>query len=130
MLYYSSADALLNAGNDEKPFDGFEGDFDAIIVEVDWDSPSQSERVKRRTVFSPGIEIFKDYLELYSPYVILAIMRSGATCGNRMVDFEPPRPASSRLGRVVNGVDAPVGAIPWQVRKKKKKSDIIYTSSE
>lgn len=96
------ADALLNAGNDEKPFDGFEGDFDAIIVEVDWDSPSQSERVKRRTVFSP------------------AIMRSGATCGNRMVDFEPPRPTSSRLGRVVNGVDAPVGAIPWQASIKLK----------
>jgi hypothetical protein len=45
----------------------------------------------------------------------LDYMRSSATCGRRSVNFEPPRPSSSRLGRVVNGVDAPVGAIPWQV---------------
>lgn len=42
-------------------------------------------------------------------------MRSSGSCGRRNVNFEPPRPSSTRLGRVVNGVDAPVGAIPWQV---------------
>ncbi|XP_046638059.1 urokinase-type plasminogen activator-like [Daphnia pulicaria] len=95
-------DVLVNTENEGREFDGFEGGFDAIIVEVDWDSPSVSERTKRRAAFSSDR------------------MRSSGSCGRRNVNFEPPRPSSTRLGRVVNGVDAPVGAIPWQASIKLK----------
>jgi hypothetical protein len=47
-------DVLVNTENEGSEFDGFEGGFDAIIVEVDWDSPSVSERTKRRAAFSSG----------------------------------------------------------------------------
>ncbi len=48
-----SADAQSNDG--DKSFDGFEGGFDAIIVEVDWDSPSLAGlRTKRQTGFPSG----------------------------------------------------------------------------
>jgi hypothetical protein len=47
-------DALVNADSEGREFDGFEGGFDAIIVEVDWDSPSLSERTKRKAAFSSG----------------------------------------------------------------------------
>ena len=33
-----------------------------------------------------------------------------SNCGTQSVAFEPPR-----NGRIVNGVDAPFGAYPWQV---------------
>lgn len=46
---------------------------------------------------------------------LVGFQRSADVCGRRSVNFEPPRPSTNRLGRVVNGVDAPVGAYPWQV---------------
>ena len=50
-----SGDVLVNTENEGREFDGFEGGFDAIIVEVDWDSPALSERTKRKAGFSSGI---------------------------------------------------------------------------
>jgi len=44
-----------------------------------------------------------------------ADFQDGSTCGTRSVTFEPPR-----NGRIVNGVDAPLGAYPWQVAIKLK----------
>ncbi len=55
MIQCLLGDALVNTENEGREFDGFEGGFDAIIVEVDWDSaPSLSERTKRRAAFSSG----------------------------------------------------------------------------
>ena len=49
-------EAQLN--NSEHAFDGFEGGFDAIIVEVDWDSPSLAGlRNKRQTGFPSGNQL-------------------------------------------------------------------------
>lgn len=53
-------DAQLR-GAGEGQFDGFEGGFDAIIVEVDWDSPAFSGRSRRQTGFRPGIR-FRAFL--------------------------------------------------------------------
>jgi hypothetical protein len=54
MIQCLLGDVLVNTENEGSEFDGFEGGFDAIIVEVDWDSPSVSERTKRRAAFSSG----------------------------------------------------------------------------
>jgi hypothetical protein len=55
MIQCLLGDVLVNTENKGREFDGFEGGFDAIIVEVDWDSaPSVSERTKRRAAFSSG----------------------------------------------------------------------------
>lgn len=81
------------AGRDEgRAFDGVEGGFDAIIVEVDFDSLPVDERPKRQLSLSdvnPG------------------------TCGTRSKDFNPP--VVSRHARIVNGVPVPIVAYPWQV---------------
>lgn len=47
-----SGEAQLRGSEGE--FDGFEGGFDAIIVEMDWDSPALSGRSKRQSGFSSG----------------------------------------------------------------------------
>ena len=54
MICCFPGDVLVNTENEGREFDGFEGGFDAIIVEVDWDSPSLSERMKRKAGFSSG----------------------------------------------------------------------------
>ena len=42
-----------------------------------------------------------------------------ASCGKRVNQFDPPQLSlTNRLGRIINGVDAPAGAYPWQVLKK------------
>lgn len=104
----------------EGQFDGFEGGFEAIIVEVDWNSPAFAGRSKRQTGLSSGTSCIC-YPCLVTCFNLsdfhVDFLRSSAVCGKRSVSFDPPRPTSSRLGRVVNGVDAPVGAFPWQVKK-------------
>ena len=116
---FLSVDVIqLNDG--EHAFDGFEGGFDAIIVEVDWDSPSLSGlRTKRQAGFPSGIRLYIWLNKQHNSLLVCVTdpqRRSSAMCGKRSVSFEPPRPTmSNRLGRVVNGVNAPVGAYPWQV---------------
>lgn len=46
------SDAQLREAEGE--FDGVEGGFDAIIVEVDWNSPAFAGRTKRQSGFSSG----------------------------------------------------------------------------
>lgn len=50
-MQFSSSDAQLRETGE---FDGVEGGFDAIIVEVDWNSPALSGRTKRQSGFSSG----------------------------------------------------------------------------
>ena len=37
------------------------------------------------------------------------------SCGTRSINFEPPPMQNGRNGRIINGVTAPAGAVPWMV---------------
>jgi len=87
-----SSDETSRLEGTGRAFDGVEGGFDAIIVEVDFDSLPADERPKRQ--------------------LSLPDVKPG-TCGKRSQDFNPP--IVSRHARIVNGVPVPVEAYPWQV---------------
>jgi len=83
-------------------------DNDAVVVEVNFDE-EENDRNKRQaksnnrnpsTLFRPESKI--------QPF----------TCGVPSVSFQPPQ--NRRKGRIINGVDAPLGAYPWQVAIKLK----------
>lgn len=85
--------------------DGFGDGLDAVVVEADFDLPDdETERAKRQVRF---------------PSYLRAEIQDKATCGIRSVPFDPPK-NNNRISRIINGVDAPLGAYPWQVAIKVK----------
>ena len=113
-----SGDVLVNTENEGREFDGFkEVSTPSLLKLTGIHLLFLSER-NAKLVFHLVyyVVLNKKTFEInHQDDIFIDYMRSSATCGKRNVNFEAPRPSSSRLGRVVNGVDAPVGAIPWQV---------------
>lgn len=90
--------APVSQQDDEK-----DDDNDAVVVEVNVDE-EENDRDKRQARFNnrnPS-SLFRNNFQ--DPSV---------TCGTPSVSFEPPQ--NHRKGRIINGVDAPLGAYPWQV---------------
>lgn len=95
---------ILEDEGTNREFDGVEGGFDAIIVEVDFDALPPAERSKRQAA-APRSS-FDD-----------------CDCGTRTLNHEPPK--GPRLGRVVNGVDGPITAYPWMAAIKLKDGSTL-----
>lgn len=90
----------VSAGS--KPMFRDDEDEDVTTLEVDYYQLEEEdiERNKRHAIYS------NQNRSSFSK----ASFQDRSSCGTRSVTFEPPR-----NGRIVNGVDAPSGAYPWQV---------------
>lgn len=80
-------------------------DSDTIVVDANFDEEDRSKRQARFHNKNPS-----------SPFQF-DLRNPSFTCGTPSVNFEPPQ--NRRFGRIINGVDAPLGAYPWQVARNR-----------
>ena len=118
---------MFKVGTLKPPEEEVEDDLDAVVVDIDVDNvpskPQEVVRLKRQTGFSFS-GIFDAFSNIFSGPTSRAnsapFFRSDlqlkSSCGSRSVSFNPPQSGNSRNSRIINGVNAPYGAYPWQVK--------------